>query len=263
MGSALSNDGRKKESNVDHNLGAEYYGHYVLNCVLMITVVFLALGFLIKLMILTEEGTKKYSFVFLAPCDVLFLGNDFVPNASGKPAGSVTQIDGCSASSFLINDGVCDEIANTERCLYDGGDCCLANKQTHLCHVCTCVFRIDPTLANRKRKETGVQIYNLLEHDIVKHLVVVEDVKGELNCMWLCLQMDGSNSEELSEANSYYFNANGGIGTCICTHLVSCYRSCSLTSLHDNKIQRKRGEMSDSRVFHVQVTKILSCRSGN
>ncbi len=38
----------------------------------------------------------------------------------------------------MINDGVCDELTNIENCLYDGGDCCLENKNEALCRVCTC-----------------------------------------------------------------------------------------------------------------------------
>ena len=44
----------------------------------------------------------------------------------------------CSKNSFLIGDGVCDDITNTKRCLFDGGDCCLSRKNTKLCIDCTC-----------------------------------------------------------------------------------------------------------------------------
>ena len=52
--------------------------------------------------------------------------------------GTIISSSGCDADSFMIRDGVCDEITNTERCLYDGGDCCKEDKSTELCNVCTC-----------------------------------------------------------------------------------------------------------------------------
>ena len=50
---------------------------------------------------------------------------------------------GCSANSFMLRDGVCDDPTNTPLCLYDGGDCCLANKATHLCRECACILNVD------------------------------------------------------------------------------------------------------------------------
>ncbi len=38
----------------------------------------------------------------------------------------------------MIRDGVCDEATNVERCLFDGGDCCLGNKSVWNCNFCTC-----------------------------------------------------------------------------------------------------------------------------
>ncbi len=34
-------------------------------------------------------------------------------------------IEVCGADSFMLNDGLCDEITNNELCHWDGGDCCL------------------------------------------------------------------------------------------------------------------------------------------
>ncbi len=46
--------------------------------------------------------------------------------------------DSCSALSYLIGDGVCDEITNHYRCLYDGGDCCKEDRDEKYCQNCTC-----------------------------------------------------------------------------------------------------------------------------
>ncbi len=33
----------------------------------------------------------------------------------------------------MIGDGVCDEVTNNERCLFDGGDCCKEDKSMTTC----------------------------------------------------------------------------------------------------------------------------------
>ncbi len=47
------------------------------------------------------------------------------------------NIEVCGADSFMLRDGVCDELTNNETCHYDGGDCCLDRdqKDTTLCRV--------------------------------------------------------------------------------------------------------------------------------
>ena len=37
-----------------------------------------------------------------------------------------------------INDGYCDDVTNTEECLYDGGDCCLEEISNQFCTTCFC-----------------------------------------------------------------------------------------------------------------------------
>ncbi len=58
----------------------------------------------------------------------------------------------CSAKSYLLADGVCDEVTNRERCFYDGGDCCLESykKDTKFCQDCSC--RGGKTLIKIKEK---------------------------------------------------------------------------------------------------------------
>ena len=61
------------------------------------------------------------------------------PNRNPQTS-SEQALTSCTALSFLIGDGVCDEATNTYRCLYDGGDCCKADseKDTKYCQDCTC-----------------------------------------------------------------------------------------------------------------------------
>ncbi len=43
----------------------------------------------------------------------------------------------------MINDGVCDEITNVERCLFDGTDCCRRDSSKQMCNVCICKMLVD------------------------------------------------------------------------------------------------------------------------
>ncbi len=45
----------------------------------------------------------------------------------------------CTANSFLLGDGVCDDITNNEKCLFDEGDCCLGTESSlTYCKNCSC-----------------------------------------------------------------------------------------------------------------------------
>ena len=43
-------------------------------------------------------------------------------------------ISGCD----IAGDGYCDDATNDGRCDFDGGDCCLPNKNTQYCLFCFC-----------------------------------------------------------------------------------------------------------------------------
>ena len=59
---------------------------------------------------------------------------------------TILDITSCSANSYLVGDGVCDEITNNARCFFDGGDCCLEEKKTIYCLECTCKMDTEPLL---------------------------------------------------------------------------------------------------------------------
>ena len=41
---------------------------------------------------------------------------------------------------LCIEDGFCDDIANTLACDYDGGDCCVEDPNTDYCVICDCII---------------------------------------------------------------------------------------------------------------------------
>ena len=44
----------------------------------------------------------------------------------------------CDAHMEVIGNGVCNDEANNEGCIYDGGDCCLPNTNSDQCTECIC-----------------------------------------------------------------------------------------------------------------------------
>ncbi len=47
--------------------------------------------------------------------------------------------------SFIF-DGLCDDELNTEKCQYDGGDCCLVELLKDKCEVCECFHEVEEPL---------------------------------------------------------------------------------------------------------------------
>ena len=43
-------------------------------------------------------------------------------------------VTGCD----IAGDGYCDDATNDGRCDFDGGDCCLPDKNTKYCNFCMC-----------------------------------------------------------------------------------------------------------------------------
>ena len=49
----------------------------------------------------------------------------------------------CDAPIELIGNGVCNDEANNEECIYDGGDCCGSCVVTEHCTECQCLGGVD------------------------------------------------------------------------------------------------------------------------
>ncbi len=103
----------------------------------------------------------------------------------------------CGADSFMLRDGVCDETANIEKCLFDGGDCCKENKDIGLCRNCTCILSVD-------RKELEDQMNGLAVRPVEDPMAIeneawtieVEDVASVQVCTIVCL--DHEKNDELN-----------------------------------------------------------------
>ncbi len=56
-----------------------------------------------------------------------------------KDENPIGNLETCSGNSFLLGDGICDEVANNELCLYDKGDCCLNTEESRKFYTdCAC-----------------------------------------------------------------------------------------------------------------------------
>ena len=53
----------------------------------------------------------------------------------------------CDSGSEYVGDDYCDDISNTEKCGWDGGDCCGNNLNFDYCDFCEC---LDPASAINK-----------------------------------------------------------------------------------------------------------------
>ncbi len=93
---------------------------------------------------------------------------------------------GCGADSFMINDGVCDEATNIEKCLFDGDDCCIQDTDidTTLCRDCICKLHVSQSDLMRKFKEHVVHIHLDLENSAkdFKEVKVINNVANEEVC---------------------------------------------------------------------------------
>ncbi len=110
----------------------------------------------------------------------------------------------------MLRDGVCDEVANVAKCLYDGGDCCKENKDKGLCRNCTCVLKIDHEDLVKKFKTLDIKPVEDVDKlqtaiDISSNgwTVEVEDVLSVQVCTTLCLE-----HEEVDKLNAWHYNVS-------------------------------------------------------
>ncbi len=142
--------GEKEQSNVHEKEGSENkrglpISVSILLCAIVILLFYVGLGIVISTVTSNAQGksnsddqlseqrrlknTKdKYQIDYC--CSFLNLGT--------TGATGVWNTTSCTSNSFLLNDGVCDDVTNVKECLFDLGDCCLENKDRKFCLDCTC-----------------------------------------------------------------------------------------------------------------------------
>ncbi len=180
---------------------------------------------------------------------------------SGLKSQDKTETDelvttGCGQNSFMINDGVCDEVANVKRCLYDGGDCCLEEKATHLCKVCTCKIEIDEQQLEIDFDNHRVRVFaDGNNFTSVKERVIktVEEVVSIDVCSVICLD-----KEHNSRSNAWIFIKESEQCQCALVETTICYDN-NDRNLSIKPFKRDPGYLSQESVAFVQLDKTVPC----
>ena len=120
----------------------------------------------------------------------------------------------CGANSFMLRDAVCDEATNIAVCLFDGGDCCLEFKATHLCKNCSCIQTVDQDKLMDQFNSLGIRplanpgkFSSVIQKDLI---ITVEDVISGPVCAVLCLDSE----READSINSWEYRQSQK--TCQC-----------------------------------------------
>ncbi len=136
-------------------------------------------------------------------------------------ATSTTLAETCPASKSLIGDGICEDDINTEICAYDGGDCCLEEKITDLCHDCICTFTVDENRLMLRFADDTVKTFkskawfDLVFRKAVKTFAKVSSVNV---CSQLCFVTASGES-----TNSWIYTIEVADCTCTLLDTIPCY----------------------------------------
>ncbi len=163
------------------------------------------------------------------------------------------NLTGCGVDTVMLRDRVCDDESNTERCVFDGGDCCLENKDTSMCTSCKCELAVDQARLEQQYKELRVgqlrEDVNFAKITVYGGLVTVDLVINEQVCAVLCLSH--INADKL---NAWYFKKNKKQCQCGWVESSTCIENNVLekTSLEESSpFQREIG--------YVQMGKTVAC----
>ena len=166
---------------------------------------------------------------------------------SGEDFGNRNSSSRCGQDSFMIRDGVCDEATNFEECLFDGGDCCLEQKNDELCRNCTCKITIDLSFIKSRFEEEDVQKFahgGQFRQFVQLRAKMVEDVENVNTCSMLCLHddLDG-------EINSWLFNLTSRV--CKCTWINTI-----IFLIHDDMVPPANNKnITSDAVAFIQMSK--------
>ncbi len=195
----------------------------------------------------SDNGTQKnFCFLkfFMAFIEVVLQSGS--GNSEGKGLGDRNSSSLCGSDSFMLRDGVCDEVTNIKACLFDGGDCCLEQKNEELCHNCMCKMNVDLSFIESKIKEENVKMF--ANHGHFRELIqlrakLVKDVENIDTCSMLCLH----NNNLDGKINSWLFNLTSQV--CKCTWINTI-----MFLMHDIGAPLKDKNAGDAIIF-IQMSK--------
>ncbi len=81
------------------------------------------------------------SMIFLLLEDPVLVSTTKKTNPVTTDSTKISLATECNPQSLKIGDKVCDDDTNFEKCLFDGGDCCLETKSTPFCRDCMCKMK--------------------------------------------------------------------------------------------------------------------------
>ncbi len=155
----------------------------------------------------------------------------------------------------MLRDSVCDDPSNIARCLYDGGDCCLENKDRTLCKYCTCILEVDHEELMEKFDELTIKPSEnpeSLDNAIGSSWTVeVEDVITSQVCTVLCLD-----HKRVDELNAWHYESINRICRCGWVESNLCPETMVVHNwTFDNTVQL----LTSSDNVYVQLEKTVPC----
>ncbi len=149
----------------------------------------------------------------------------------------------------MVGDGICDELANIEKCLYDGGDCCLEVKSTQECQDCRCKMKVDEKELEELFVYLDVQMITdeTYPTEIAAVFKRVIDVQSSGICFYLCQDHSGLRNQ----INAWSYDN----GTCKCARLPD-------TDVCNDNIRfssKTKTDLQTGRVAYVIMSKNLPC----
>ncbi len=155
----------------------------------------------------------------------------------------------------MIKDGVCDELTNIEKCLFDGGDCCDADKSEEFCNHCKCMIDIDFEELKSSYVQYNVKAfknltaYNNLLTDIPKYITQVVSLH---TCSVICMSDDLANS-----VNSWSFDFTSKLCNCTWVDIDAtlCMENLDFQPMTDFAVDL----WYEPKVALVQTAKSLPC----
>ena len=152
-------------------------------------------------------------------------------------------------------------MTNTQRCLYDGGDCCLEDKRMHLCKVCTCIKDVNKDDLNTKMIENNVKAIKS-DYDLVTNFKVMKTVFEVLSvdvCTVICFEAMEKDKQGIDGINSWIYQRIKGNNTCFCTHFEDCYKDKDMISLDNVNVANHGTKQPGLQQGFGILTRLVKC----